>query len=475
MHSNVLRSCMNTKQTRQRPHSVFIPCQSQYDRIAIVMSWRTIKIPPHLPQTLEFPRKPKRLARVVFWLIVGIFLLQRSDLEPGDQVERVRAFTRPIEFDYITWTWDALWVKGAQIGLGSVDYMPAEEHSQIVLDYLAVVGLIQQVEREINNIFADPNILDPETESRELRKKLEAFGAQRSLLGPLAESVFQNQLSATAADLGLTLGGQPVPPVLYHVTPLPRALVVSPRDVIRQDASISLIPEITIDQRLALEGQVDQALDVSSLVVNIGGVGLYPTMVMETTSINWLAEVVSHEWVHNFLTLRPLGASYGASPELRIINETVANLAEKEIGGALIRRFYPEFVPSPPEPSTDGTPESVSSPDPPAFDYRAEMHETRVTTDALLADGRIEEAEAYMEVRRQLLWENGYRIRKLNQAYFAFYGAYADQPGGPAGAAENPIGDAVRKLRSQSSSLVEFLNRISWMWSLEQLQGAVEQ
>lgn len=415
----------------------------------------------------------KRVARVTFWLMAGIFLLQRSDLEPGDQVERVRAFTRPIEFDYITWTWDALWVKGAQTSLGSLDYIPIEEHARIVLDYLALVGQIQQVEREIEKIFADPNVLDPEIESQALRLEYEALGAQRTELGPLAESVFQNQVGAIAADLGLTLWGQPVPPVLYHVTPLPKALVVSPRDVIRQDANISLVPEISIDQRVDLEKRIDQALNVSSLVVDIGGVGLYPTMVMETTSINWLAEVVSHEWVHNFLTLRPLGASYNASPELRIINETVANLAEKEIGAALIQRFYPQFVPPPPEPTEDvsvsGTP-----PDPPAFDFRAEMHETRVTTDALLADGVIEEAEAYMEARRQIFWENGYRIRKLNQAYFAFYGAYADQPGGAAGATEDPIGDAVRKLRSQSPSLVDFLNRISWMWSLDQLQAAVD-
>ena len=83
---------------------------------------------------------------------------------------------------------------------------------------------------------------------------------------------------------------------------------------------------------------MDRALNVSSLIVGIGGIGLYPTMVQQTTDINWLAEVVSHEWVHNFLTLRPLGASYTVSPELRVINETVANLAEKEIGGSLIQQ-----------------------------------------------------------------------------------------------------------------------------------------
>jgi hypothetical protein len=101
------------------------------------------------------------------------------------------------------------------------------------------------------------------------------------------------------------------------------------------------------------------------------------------------------------------------------------------------------------------------------------MHETRVNVDALLAEGRIEDAEAYMEVRRQFFWENGYRIRKLNQAFFAFHGAYADTPGGAAGA-EDPIGPAVRALREQSDSLAAFINKISWMWTFEQLQKTVD-
>jgi hypothetical protein len=225
---------------------------------------------------------------------------------------------------------------------------------------------------------------------------------------------------------------------------------------------------------------VDTELDVSSLVVGIGGIGVYPTMVMQTSDLNWLAEVVAHEWVHNYLTLRPLGVSYMNSPELRVMNETAAAIAGKEIGRAVIERYYPELVPPPPAPPPP-TPAPGSAPTqapkrrslspPPAFDFRAEMHETRVTVDRLLAEGKIEEAEAYMEERRVLFWDNGYRIRKLNQAYFAFYGAYADQPGGAAG--EDPVGAAVRALRSQSPSLAAFLNRIGWMWTFDQLQQAV--
>jgi hypothetical protein len=99
------------------------------------------------------------------------------------------------------------------------------------------------------------------------------------------------------------------------------------------------------------------------------------------------------------------------------------------------------------------------------------MRSTRLAVDQLFAEGKIEAAEEFMDVRRLVFWENGYRIRKINQAYFAFYGAYADEPGGAAG--EDPVGAAVRELRARSTSLVDFLRRIAWLSSYEQLQRAV--
>ena len=415
----------------------------------------------------------------IFWtglvIAAAVLLLHRSDVEPGDLTNRLHGFTRDVEFDYGKWGLNALGIKSLQVASGTVDYLPQETQKQLVLDYLDLVRQIYQTEAVLEDIYADPNIEDPEGMSVETRQTLAALYDLRDQLAPLAEAVLQNQITAVAADLELTLGGQSLPPVFYHVTPLPLALIVSPRDAIRQDADISLIPDLTVADRASLEEQVDQNLDVSSLVVNIGGVGMYPTMVMQTTNINWLAEVVAHEWIHNVLTLRPLGASYLQSPELRTMNETTASIAGKEIGAALIERFYPEFVPPPPPPTDDSqdAPEPTQPPSPPAFDFRAEMHETRVNVDEMLEAGRVEEAEDYMEARRQFFWENGYHIRKLNQAYFAFHGAYADQPGGAAGAAD-PVGPAVRALRAQSDSLVSFINRISWMWSFDQLQEAVE-
>jgi hypothetical protein len=399
-----------------------------------------------------------------------MFLLGSSVVLPSDQTERVRAYTRDIEFDYIAWTLDAIGVKVKQLALGSISYLPEGSRRQLLLDYLDLINQIQRGESELYGVYADPNTVDPQAATADLRSHLQDLYDRRAQLAPLVEGTLQDQVSQSASGLGLSLGGQPVPPVLYHTTPLPLALIVSPRNTIRQDENISLIPDLTVDQRATLEDGVDRTLDVSSLVVGIGGVGVYPTMVMQTSDINWLAEVVAHEWTHNYLTLRPLGVSYLNSPELRIMNETAASIAGKEIGKALMEKNYPQLLPPPPEPAVS-PPQPQDPAGPPPFDFRAEMHETRVTTDQLLAEGKIDEAEKYMEQRRAFFWDNGYRIRKLNQAYFAFYGAYADQPGGAAG--EDPVGAAVRALRAQSDSLADFLNRISWMSSFEQLQRAV--
>jgi hypothetical protein len=419
----------------------------------------------------HFPMLLKRFFRLAFILLLSMAFLTRDSRLPLDPGWQARFFTRGYEFNYVSWTADALARKLAQFSTNSSAYLPQEVQKQIVLDYLDLVADIRRAEAQINEIFANPDILDPVANSLHLREELDQLREWRTLLAPLAESVLQGQVAAVLSDLGFGVAGQPLPPVLYRTTPLPVALIISPRDVIRQEADVSLVPDLTVDQKVALEDQVDQSLNVSSLVVNIGGIGLYPSMIMETTDINWLAEVVSHEWTHNYLTLRPLGASYLVSAELRTMNETAATIAGKEIGREVVRRYYAEYLPPAAEPRPAG-PVTPLPDDPPAFDYRAEMYETRLKVDALLAEGKIEEAEQYMEERRRVFWDNGYHhIRKLNQAYFAFYGAYADQPGGPAGL--DPVGEAVRELWSHSTDLVSFLYQISWMTSFEQLQQAV--
>lgn len=405
-------------------------------------------------------------------LLIGLLIVLtqvRSEYNSADPLERVRRYTRWQEFDYVAWTIDALWLKQAHSALGLPRYLAADQQRQIVLDYLDLVQRYNDARAQINTIYADPQVADPEQAAAGWLAEQRRLDGEIRRLAPLAEAVLQAQLTTIIAEMGLGLGGQPIPPPLYHVTTLPRALIVSPREVIRQDADISLLPDLSLDQITHLEEQVERGLNVSALVVPVGGVGIYPTMVMSTTDLNWLAEVVAHEWIHNTLTLRPLGALYYANPQMRTINETTASIAGKEIGQALVARYYPDRLPPPSEPAVPAPP--GAPPEPPRFDFRAEMRETRVTVDALLAEGRIGEAEEYMEARRRVFWDNGYRIRRLNQAYFAFYGAYADQPGGAAG--EDPVAAAVRDLRAQSASLAAFINRIAWVTSFDALQSLV--
>ncbi len=412
-----------------------------------------------------------RFFQILIISLVVIVLASRSQLFSGGKLERVRLYTRALEFNYVDWTLDAVLGKAGQGSLGAVRYISPESTKNIVLDYLKVVDESQLLEWEIERIYSDPAILDPGLEAKEKLEQLQLVQETKHTLAALAESVLQAQISSVVSEMGISTLGQPVPPLLYKVTELPLSLIVSPREVIRQDANISLLPELDLDTIIALENEVAAELDVSTMITRIGGVGVYPTMVAQSTSLPWLSETVAHEWIHNYLTLHPLGLRYDTSADLRTMNETTASIAGKEIGAALLEMYYPEFVSPPAAPVAPGA-SDTPEPAPPVFDFNAEMRITRVNADALLAEGKVSEAEEYMEARRKFFWDNGYQIRKLNQAYFAFHGAYADVPGGAAG--EDPVGAAVRALRSESSDLASFLRTMAAMRSYEDLQKALQ-
>ncbi len=414
---------------------------------------------------------------ITFVLIILALLTNYSNPSLSHPIEKVRAYTRQIEFNYISWMTNAALIKLRSASIGAPYTLNNSEQKQTVTEYLRTTQAILEKEYLLEQIYADANIKDKELNSISVREDLAKEQARQNELAPLAEAILQDQVSQILAENGLTTIGQPVPSVWYHSTALPMALIVSPRDRIEQTANISINMDLTVDEQAALEGSVDKGLNTSSLVVHIGGVGVYPTMVMRSTDTRWMLSTVAHEWIHNYLTLRPLGFLYGESPELRTMNETTASIAGNEIGALVIERFYPELMSaSHPRPGLISAPFGNSQAEsfaPPPFDFREQMRETRITVDALLAEGKIEEAETYMEERRLVFLENGYLLRKINQAYFAFFGAYADSPGGAAG--EDPVGPAVRALREQSDSLADFVNTISWMTSFEQLQEAIKQ
>ena len=97
------------------------------------------------------------------------------------------------------------------------------------------------------------------------------------------------------------------------------------------------------------------------------------------------------------------------------------------------------------------------------------MRATRLRVDSLLAEGKIEEAETYMEDRRLVFVENGYHLRKINQAYFAFAGTYAEQP-----QSSDPVGEGMRRLRSAAPDLTAFISTVSAVSTPEEFAALVE-
>lgn len=256
------------------------------------------------------------------------------------------------------------------------------------------------------------------------------------------------------------------------MTPLPLMLIVSPRDNIQQEFAFALIHGMPAPEQDLLEQQIFKEHNRAALVVPIGGLGIFPAMIVESGNLNFLANTFAHEWMHHYLSLNPLGIRYAQSSQLRTMNETTASIVGEEIGRTVIERHYPALLPPPPTPVQDDEGESnsaeIPTPDPNAFDFGLEMNKTRERVDELLGNNQIEEAEAYMEERRLFFVENGRSIRKLNQAYFAFYGGYATSPGAQG---QDPVGPTVVALRDASPTLLDFVNDIKGLKSFEELQA----
>ncbi|MDP2966040.1 MAG: hypothetical protein Q8N39_08415 [Pelolinea sp.] len=394
--------------------------------------------------------------------------------QPFDEAEQIRTYTRPYEFDYFGWTANAVWQKLSSISLGPIRHLSYLQQRKIIKDYFQALADTQNLKNSLETMYANPESSLKKNESSVLERKLQEQETRLEKLSILAEAVIQDQIGQTLDAMGLIELKQPLPPVLYHVTDLPKDLIISPRNVIRQEKSVSLQSYLSPSEEIALESKVEENTDYSALVVPVGGVSTYPTMVINTGNLLYLVDTVAHEWTHNLLIFRPLGWNYSTTPALRTMNETTASIAGEEISWFLIRRFYGDLL-NPEDNFSYRTYEAKYIPTAlktqAEFDFRQEMYQTRIIVDDLLAQNKIKEAEQFMEARRKVFWENGYQIRKLNQAYFAFYGAYANEPFSAAGA--DPVGNDVRTLRARSRNLLSFIQKISWISSYDQLKEAV--
>ncbi len=410
---------------------------------------------------------------VIFWLIPG------STVNMNGLFNALAFHISDYNFDYIGWELNALGSKFNQTLFGKHAYLSPEEGSQYVRDYMADLVRAQQLEREIRQIYVDPDIDDPDIASADLqteRNNLRDSLRSRQLT---AEAILEGQVATILVEEGFGFAGQLFPPMSMHFTEVPNLLIVSPRDKIRFEISLNLVP-LPVDEATEIETFIDDTYDVSSLIVPLGGIALYPAMIFETASISYAVEVFAHEWAHHYLFFYPLGLSYftggdGFASEARIINETTADIFGKVIATKVLERYYPDHPPPrlPELPDPNAEPVTPQPIDPDRFDFGATMNETRVTVDELLAEGKVDEAEAYMESQRALFVENGYNIRKLNQAYFAFFGGYqsGDIPGI---GGTDPIGPNVRAVLEASDNPQEYLHYLRSITTRDELAELVE-
>lgn len=406
-----------------------------------------------------------------------LLFLFRFDAPPyGDRAANLDRLLADRQFDFLGW-----WLGATIEKLVYELWLPQQgmsDQNQIafVQSHMRAVAEFQRMEERIKVAYADPAIADPAAETESLRAERDARRGKLSIRQGIAEAILQEQVESVLREEGFVIGGQILPPLRFRFTELPDLLVVSRRDKIERIASRELTTGLTVDEQVRIEGQVDDRLDVSSLVTPIGGLGAYPTMLPETAALKWVLGVTAHEWVHNYLlfTLSPVGVDFLDSPEARVINETTAVIVQREIEQRVAEKYYPELTAALASDvsAAPASTEAATKNDP--FDFRKEMRETRLRADDLLAEGKIEEAENYMEARRALFVQNGYLIRKLNQAYFAFYGAYNADPGGAPAAGKDPIGPAVQELRKLSPSLGAFLREIVTIKDFADLQRRLE-
>ena len=86
-----------------------------------------------------------------------------------------------------------------------------------------------------------------------------------------------------------------------------------------------------------------------------------------------------------------------------------------------------------------------------------------------MENGDVEVAEDYMEKQRWKLRLGGYSIRKINQAYFAFRGNYADGP-----SSINPIGPELEEFREYFDNVGSFIQTIQGVKSYEAFTSLLE-
>ena len=310
-----------------------------------------------------------------------------------------------------------------------------------------------------------PGIGDPvsEDQAQVLRAELETIIKERERIRSTVEETIESEVSAVLSQEGFASRvGLIFPPVDTVFSRSPGVLILSPRDRIERLETILMKPGLNDETRGQIENRILREEDLAALVESSGGVAAFPSVVSESGGLHHAIVITAHEWLHHWFFFQPLGQHFWDNSQMTTLNETAATLGGRAIGDRAFTAMTGEQVIREPQPR--------SAQDQDTFDFDAAMRETRLRTEELLAEGKIEEAEAYMEERRKLMVANGHFIRKINQAFFAFHGSYATSA-----ASISPIDEQLGELRSSTDSLEDFIKTVSTFASYEEFLDHLEE
>jgi hypothetical protein len=338
--------------------------------------------------------------------------------------------------------------------------VPESDGKELINRYQRLTREIRDLEAQLEKAAGRAGPGAPAAEGiTGLEDRIDGLRRERTSLRPRLEEYLESEISRTIEQEGLgALGPLVWPPVDFRMDRPPKILVTSPRDRIERLNDVLLGPDIQVSDSERIEEQLQGGQGLAALVENLGGLSTYPNIVPADYDLIAVLEVAAHEWIHSYLFFRPLGQRFDANADMQTLNETLASLAGEEIGWATWSRLTGQPAPVPHllrDQLDDRTPEG--------FSFNAFMRETRARVDELLGAGETEEAERYMESRRVELQQHGIFLRKLNQAYFAFHGTYADSP-----ASASPIGPQVADYRKLSSSIGQVVRELAGAGSYEE-------
>jgi hypothetical protein len=390
-----------------------------------------------------------RRGLVAVALALVVFAAGHGDSRPSD----LDLAVAPHKFSLVRWELSHFldkWVHNLGHNL-PWNLAPRQSRDRIaqVQGFFALGTQLRELERRLLFPLETTGSRLSSREERSLREQIEGLKGERGRMQAEVEETIEAEVSSILVQEGFASRiGLIFPPVDTVLSRSPGVLILSPRDRIHRLQTILLNPGLDDEERGRVEDRVFQEENLAALVESTSGVATYPSIVADFTGLRHALEITAHEWVHHWFFFQPLGQHFWDSAQMTTLNETAATLAGRVIGDRAFSSMT--GAPVPREPALP------PPPDPGGFDFDAAMRETRLRTEELLGQGKIEEAEAYMEERRQLMAANGRFIRKINQAFFAFHGAYATSP-----ASISPIDEQLKALQSRTDSLEEFVKAVA--------------